>query len=308
MNETMIILTLGPLTLTYYSVLLALSAALGCAATVIAGKKRLGTSASLSLCLSVLLGAVLGARLVYSITMLDSILVDFGGLSFIPRLWEGGFTLYGAILGGLIAAAIYCKVTKHKLTQALDSLAPGAALTLCLVRAAEYFTSQGLGDYIEEEVWQRFPFAVEGVSGAWQMPVFLYEAVAAAIIFFVVLRVLRHGRDGRACEVFLILVSVTQILLESWREDEFIRFGFVRWNQLAAAITLGVLLFLSLRRMVKAHGWTAWQIARIVLFVLCIAMVILIEFALDKSPIDNTLLYAVMALTLCVMGFVMLKE
>ena len=60
--------------------------------------------------------------------------------------------------------------------------------------------------------------------------------------------------------------------------------------------------------MVKAHGWTAWQIARIVLFVLCIAMVILIEFALDKSPIDNTLLYAVMALTLCVMGFVMLKE
>lgn len=302
MNELVVLATWGPLTITAYSLLLALGALAASLLTVLLGKRRIGAEASLSLCLAVLPGALIGARLVYCLTMFDSVMVDFGGLTFVPRLWEGGFTLYGAVLGGMLSAWLYARATHRAAAPLLDILTPGASLLLCVARAAEYFTSQGLGDYIEDEAMWRFPFAVEGAYGSWQMPVFFYEAVAAAVILAVVLGVVRRGPDGRAAEVFIILLGLTQILLESWREDEFIRFGFVRFNQLAAAITVAVALALSLARQIKARGWTLWQALRIALFLLGVVIVILIEFALDKSTIDNTILYAVMAGTLVMMG------
>ena len=47
---------------------------------------------------------------------------------------------------------------------------------------------------------------------------------------------------------------------------------------------------------------------RVVLYLVGVALIILIEFALDKSSIENTLLYGVMAGTLMVMGVAMLKD
>ena len=38
-------------------------------------------------------------------------------------------------------------------------------------------------------------------------------------------------------------------------------------------------------------------------FFLCVLVIIAIEFGLDKSTIDNVILYIVMALTLVVMGW-----
>ena len=113
---------------------------------------------------------------------------------------------------------------------------------------------------------------------------------------------------GRTAEAFIILLGVTQVILESLREDEFIRFGFVRLNMLAAAITMGLTFFGRVYRMVKQGGWKPWQIIRLVIFALGIVLVILIEFALDKSSIDNTILYFAMAGMLALMGFAMLYD
>ena len=310
MNETTVLLTVGDLELTAYSLILTLGALLAIVLTAFLGRKKLGVSSTLSLCLAVIFGAVIGARVVYCATMIESILVDFGeGWSFVFKLWEGGFTLYGAIWGGLIAAALYAHATHRKIGKVLDLLAPGSALVLCCARAAEYFTSQGLGDYIEDEAMQVFPFAVESCYGSWQMPVFFYEAVAAAVILVVVLISLGKSKeDGRTAQLFLVLMSLTQIILESWREDEFIRFGFVRWNQIAAALVLLAVLILRLKKTAHDKNRRVWSIVRTALFVLGAGMIILIEFALDKSSINNNLLYAVMAGTLVVMGVSLLRD
>ena len=71
---------------------------------------------------------------------------------------------------------------------------------------------------------------------------------------------------------------------------------------------LAAVMFLRLGRMVKAGGWRPWQILRLVLFLLGIVGIILIEFALDKSSIDNVVLYFVMAGTLVVMAVAMLWD
>lgn len=308
MSETQILLTFGSFTVTAFGVCLALGAALAVVLTVLAGRKNPGVNSSLSLSMAVGLGALLGARALYCLTMLDFILVDLGGAGFIPQLWQGGYTLYGAVLGGGAGAWLYARVTKTNLARVLDVAAPGAAVVLMAERIGERFTSQGLGDYIEDEAMMRFPFAVESAWGDWQVPVFMYEALAALVIAAVLLCMVNRARPGRTAETFIILLGVTQIILESLREDEFIRFGFVRLNQLAAALTMAAVFFGRLAGRVKHGGWTKWQITRTVMFLAGVVIIILLEFALDKSTIDNGILYGVMAATLAMMAVAQLHD
>lgn len=305
MNESIYLLSLGNFHLTAYGLCLTVGFVLAVVLTVLLARKSFGVDRALEMCMAVIPCALIGARLLYVLPMI-SYLPDFGGMSFAFKLWEGGYTLYGAVLGGMLGAWLYSR--KHEPARALDILAPGAALTICIARAAEYFTTQGLGDYIEDEALWFFPIAVENYFEMWQVPVFFYEALAALVIFVVCLLVLRRGKPGRTAEVFLALLSCTQIMLESLREDEFIRFGFVRFTMIMAALTLGGVALRSLRRCLKAHGWTRWQKIRTILFWVGVLLVIGIEFALDKSTINNVLLYVIMALTLFTMGVATLRE
>lgn len=306
MNESIYLLSLGNFHLTAYGLCLTCGFVLAIALTVLLARKTLGIDNTLTLCTVVAPCALLGARILYILPMM-SYLPDFGGASFAFKLWEGGYTLFGAVLGGMLGAWLFAK-KKGSLLHTFDVMAPGAALAICVARAAEYFTTQGLGDYVEDEALWYFPLAVENYFEMWQIPVFFYEAIAALVICIVCLLVLKQGREGRTAEVFLTLLSLTQIILESLREDEFIRFGFVRFSMIMGAVTVAVVAFLSLRRCLKKTGWTRWQIARTVMFLVGVVVVILIEFALDKSTINNVLLYVIMAATLGVMGVATLRE
>lgn len=306
MNELIVLFSVGSLPVTAYALCLAAGMLAAALLTAALGRRNPGAAPALSMALVVTALAALGARLMYCVTNLSYILVDLGGPDFLWQPWQGGYTLYGAILGGMAGILLYAKVTGRKAAPLMNLAAPGAALMLTAARLAEFFTGQGLGKLIEDESLHFFPIAVESVWEDWAMPVFFYEAVAALVILFVTLRLQQNG--GHAAETFIILLGVTQVLLESWRMDEFIRFGFVRFNQVASAVMMAGVLAIRVVRAVRARGWKPWTILRMVLFLACIGVVILIEFALDKSAIDNRLLYVVMALTLVMMGASLLVE
>ena len=179
-----------------------------------------------------------------------------------------------ALIGGFAGLAIYAKAAKKPLGQVVDLAAPGAALAIAAGRLGEYFTRQGLGHYVESEALQRFPFAVPSVYEDWQLPVFVYEAAAALLVMAVCLLLARKAKTGRVAEVFFALISLCQIFLESLRADEFIRFGFVKFNMLAVALVLGAVMLISMRRSVKTQGWNRWQIIRVAIFAVAIVVVI----------------------------------
>ena len=302
MNELIELFSVGPLPVTAYALCVSLGALLGVLVTAALGRRRIGLDASLSLCLVAIPCALLGARLFYLLTNWAYIQIDLGYPigSFLWKLLEGGYTLYGAVLGGMAGVWLYARLTRRPASLLLDLAAPGAALALMCARLGEGFTGQGLGKMVDAEALHFFPLSVPDLWGDWAMPVFFYEALAAAIIAVIAWRMLRRG--GPAAEVFVILLGLTQVLLESWRMDEFIRFGFVRFNQIVSAVLMAAVLALRVLRAAKARGVGPWQIARILLFLAGIGVIIAIEFALDKSTIDNRLLYVVMAATLAVMG------
>ena len=144
-----------------------------------------------------------------------------------------------------------------------DVAAPGAALALCVIRLGDYFTGQGLGHYVEEEALQRFPFAVQNLYEDWQQPVFLFEALAALVICLVLLGSRKARRPGALGERLLLLLGATQIFLESHREDECIRFGFVRFTQVAAIVIIAAVFayrwcFVSAAMAGAGERWRAW--------------------------------------------------
>ncbi len=87
------------------------------------------------------------------------------------------------------------------------------------------------------------------------MLVWAYEAIVAAVTLVIVLVQGRRQKiAGRTLETGLTIISVMQVLLDSWRADELIRFGFVRLNMLMAALTLAVLLASRLTRCIRRDG------------------------------------------------------
>ena len=250
-------------------------------------------------------GALVGARVLYMLARYSYIMVDLGGSSFFWQFWQGGYTLYGGILGGMGAITLYAKLTKQKALPLLDAVTPGALLALCGLRLAEGFTGQGFSKQMDDICWYFLPFQNED----GQMLVWAYEAIVAAVALVIVLVQGRRQKiAGRTLETGLTIISVMQVLLDSWRADELIRFGFVRLNMLMAALTLAVLLASRLTRCIRRDGLKRISIARIVMLLAGAGVCIAVEFALDKSAINNGILYGVMMLALVPMFIAVLLD
>ena len=256
---------------------------------------QLSAKRSAGLALGLWAGALLGAQLLWRLVSLESVLLDWGA----PLLWRldlGGATLWGALLGALGALAVWCRVARRSFGAAADALVLPACLLLCAGRLAEYFTAQGLGGEVELEALRFFPLAQcvwdDGEWSQWQVPVYFWEALTAALLPLLLRRGAKAAqRPGRAAERFLCWLCAAQMLLEQMRQDDFLRFGFVRFGQLAALAILLALLWLRVRR----EGFRAC-LAPVLTLLACALAVIAAEFAFDK-PLALPWLAAALALT-----------
>lgn len=248
------------------------------------------------LTLCILPFALIGARLVYCLTRLNGVISDLGP-AFIPRLWFGGYSIVGALLGGTLGAWLYARRKKLDFARLLDAAVPGVLLVIAIARGAEAFTNQGLGDILDSEALCFFPFGVGDEWGDFYIPVFFWEALAAlCILLYALLRQKKGQMDGTALMALLFLCA-SQVFLESLREDDSIRFGFVRFNQLVSvAGILGITLLLAHQKKTPRAVLTK----RLIVFFVLVVLMIGIEFALDKTMLNHVFLYAVMIASLAI--------
>ena len=271
--------TLGALRVTPYSLMIFAGAVLGI--LLAARKKEARPALPLMLLLSLLFGHWFWC--LFNINNTEEPVLQF------VLFWQGGYTLYGAVFGGLLGAFIASRVLRRPMAEITDAAAPGAAAALLLGRLAEYFAGTGYGAIVEKESCCFFPLAFVTDQGEdyieWSYAVWFWESAAALVILLLLLWIARRARRGEVTVWFLALLGTTQIFFEQWRNDDYVTTfnSFVRFSQVAALLTLAVLLVLLFR----AHrpGGAAVCLS-LTTFVLASLTVVCAEFSFDKPWFD----------------------
>ena len=283
---------------------LCLTAALCAALALLAAQCRrlsLRPGTALTMALWMLPLGLAGARLFYCLARLSFFMEV--GLGSMLKMWNGGYALWGALGGAVLGAVIAARQTHQRPALLLDALAAPGALAIALCRLAEYFSGEGIGMYVEDERFCFFPLAVCNQYEEWYWAIFLLEALAALVILGVLLR--RARPAGDTARLFLILYSASQVLLESMRRDNFLRWLFVRVSQLTATLVLAGLMLYALIHLVRAgrlHGAALrGAIASWAVFLACTGVTIALEFAIDKSA-DLPIWAAYCLMALCCIG------
>ena len=247
--EDMILFSVFGRPVTAYALCLAISLGAGLFLFFAVGKKRgiPGDTLWRAALLALPLGLI-GARAFYCAARIYYFLEV--GLDAMLRFWEGGYALWGAVGGAALALWIAAKTKKQPAAPLLDAAAISGALIIGLMRFAEYFSGEGRGFYLENEDFCFFPVAVFRADyEEWHLAVFLWEGFAALIILDVLLR--KKRKPGHTARLFLILYSASQILMESLRQDNTLRWLFVRVSQLTAALVIAGLLIAAVIRWSK---------------------------------------------------------
>ena len=246
----------------------------------------------------VVLGALLLGHAFWAVFCSPAYTDGIGVFGLMLQLWRGGYTLYGALLGGTLGALVGAKLQKLRPAEVLDALTPGACAVICMGRLGEYFSGQGFGNSVENESLWFFPLAYctynDGDYQEWSYAVWFWEALAALVLLVLLLTVLRKAAEGRRTAVFVTFLGTTQILLEQMRRDDFVRLNpFVRFTQIAAALTLLVLLIILCLRYRPSAPQVWLTFAALAAAVTAIMMV---EFVFDK-PQMTWILYLSLAAT-----------
>lgn len=170
-----------------------------------------------------------------------------GGLR--PRLplplRSGGYSM-AARLWGCWPPPRCLDVTRRGWLPTMGAAMPPLLLAAALGRFAECLTTEGIGEYMDNPFWQFFPFAVPDLYGDLRFPVFVWEGLTALVLCALVWRCLRRRRT--AALTGMLLFALTQVFWESLRRDGFLRFGFVRVNQLWCAVMLAAVTAVWLLR------------------------------------------------------------
>lgn len=224
--------------------------------------------------------------------------------------WMGGLISFypyenamcGSVLGAMLAAVLAARLTGERPARLLDALAPAALLMIVLARAAEVFSDFGWGQVIDDPALCFFPVAAQDMYGQWHGAVFMLESVLALAVLAAVL--LRKWRvPGGRFAFALVCWSTAQIFCESLRAET-LRWGFVRVQQVQCAVfALAVLAIGSVKAGLRGRRLVLpWSV-----YLLGVALVVGLEYALDKLPMPRLLDYALMAIVLAAMGWAAIR-
>jgi len=170
-------------------------------------------------------------------------------------IWEGGLAIWGAVIGGGIAVAVFAWRHKLPLGRLLDIAAPGLVLGQAVGRAACVITGDAMGRPTTGPFGFAYtsPGAMVPQLGVYYTPMPVYEIIVNLGIFAVIWRLRqRNWPDGLLFLVYLSLYSVERFLLAFTSSYQIIALGLTQ-SQIVALVSLAVALPLMARMLARAR-------------------------------------------------------
>jgi phosphatidylglycerol:prolipoprotein diacylglycerol transferase len=205
---------------------------------------------------AVALGSLVGTRLVWVVGNWSQV----GSVGEALKVWHGGMTLYGGILGGVVAGVVAARRRRLPVPRLLDYAAPALAIGIALGRASDLI----IGDHLGKATGMPWGFRYLGTNppgeapalGAVVHPVALYDLLLVSALFVVLVAFLRSPRAaGSAALVFAAWYSAERLILDFFRTDPIRALGLTgtQLASIAVLLAVGGLLSLRGRRLHRPH-------------------------------------------------------
>ncbi len=182
----------------------------------------------------IILGIIFGGRLgyvfFYNFNYYQDNLVD------IIKIWQGGMSFHGGLVGVIIASILYARKNNHNSFQYLDIVAIVAPIGIFFGRIANYLNSELYG------IPTNLPWSVKfiQIDNLNRHPSQIYEAIFEGLVLFLILIYFRNKNylkfPGFISSLFLIFYSTFRFAIEFFRAPDD-QLGYILFN-----ITMGQLL------------------------------------------------------------------
>lgn len=151
-------------------------------------------------------------------------------LSSIFRIWEGGIAIYGAVIGAVLTAWIYCKVKKLNVLKIFDICCLGLMIGQFIGRCGNFVNCEAYGGYCS------YPWGMSINGNAPVHPTFLYESLWN-FAGFIILSKLHKKRPfyGYTFFTYLSWYGVGRFFIEGMRSDS-LYIGGMRVSQIIALV------------------------------------------------------------------------
>lgn len=232
------IVTIGPVTLRYYSLLFALGFILGFDFMKKVFQRENRDQADLDTLLwTMLAGTIIGARLGHCFFYNADYYLSHPLELF--KVWNGGLASHGAAVGIFTALYVYSKKKSEGYMWLVDRLSITVALAGCFIRLGNFFNSEIYGKAAD------VPWAVvfTRVDFIPRHPTQLYESIGYLLIYLFMRRIYWKSElplpSGKLLGWFLVLVFGWRFVVEFFKEAH-TDFGAT------AALNLGQLMSIPL--------------------------------------------------------------
>ena len=250
-----------------------------------------GKAALASVLLSMILCPCL-ARIAYCLC--DYEWLQMEGPVYFFSLNDGGWLSFGALLGLLAALLSAARMTRCSFGKLADAWACPALITAAALHLADGLAGEGYGWGVDDwlmpggsmsvvamedaSFFHRLPFAVGNYYGEWRWAVFILLMLELLVLCGLLFS-RKTARPGGTAALTLLITAGFEILGESLRQDEMIKWGFVRCNQLLYALAVVGVMILCIVLLPRKEPRTVLR--SVPLLVLGVLLVILMEFALE---------------------------
>jgi phosphatidylglycerol:prolipoprotein diacylglycerol transferase len=214
--------------------------------------------------LGILLGGRIGYILFYTIPYEpEKLFGPNGDLFFILRMWEGGMSFHGGLIGAIIAVLYTAYSRKLSVLRLGDVACAAAPIGLLFGRLANFINAELYGRETTVAWGMRFPTYDWGArewGSAENAPLVhpsqLYEAGLEGLLLFAILAVAiwrfkALARPGLVSGIFLVGYAIARTFVENFREpDNFTQGIMPEW------FTMGMLLSIP---MIIGGAWLIWR-------------------------------------------------
>ena len=194
------------------------------------------------LIIGIIIGGRLGYIVFYNFNYYISNILD------IFKIWEGGMSFHGGLIGVIIATIIFSKKNNHNSFQYMDVVSLVAPIGIFFGRLANFINSELYGTP-SELPWSVTFVKIDNLS---RHPSQLYEAILEGIFLFLILLYFRKKNyllvPGLISSLFLIFYSLFRFIIEFFRVPDQ-HLGYLTFNlsmgQIISLIfiLIGIILF-----------------------------------------------------------------